>query len=84
MIDIKSSNHLIFSKMWKEKRFWRSEEMYGRHDHETLGYDSKTSSNSERDVEGHHLDQHHGKSDPLVDESNSEVKYRTMEWWFVL
>lgn len=22
-----------------------------------------------------------GKNDPFGDESNSEVKYRTMEWW---
>lgn len=24
-----------------------------------------------------------GKQDPFGDESNSEVKYRTMEWWLV-
>ena len=45
-------------------------------------YDKNEKSSDEEGAKVHrHSDDFQGKDDPFGDESNSEVKYRTMEWW---
>lgn len=42
---------------------------------------NEKSSDEEGTKPSRHSDDLQGKDDPFGDESNSEVKYRTMEWW---
>ncbi len=53
----------------------------GKGDHSSQDYDEK--SNNDLEVGPAESKRSAGKEDPFGDETNAEVKYRTMAWWFV-
>lgn len=58
----------------------------GHHQEENDAYDSNEKVSDDVEVgqeEPRNIPGHQEKEDPFGDESNSEVKYRTMAWWSV-